>query len=980
VLIGAPTVLRPAAPIALTPGANFPGRYEETRRRFPYLPEMGPLADQLAHLSQVGGGVPVSVDDGRTDWIRFYVDRCCVAVRPTRFGDAFSIAFIEPLNLRNHERLAGSRLRITPPAWFYSPMLNAVPRGCQAPDAAIRRAWRESRPAAPSKPSPNRRHEAFCDALELVVEGARRIELARDKAQLPLPYYEVRSAAEARQSAAGMYVFRLSRAGKVDAGTQVEIAQVPDLRGSVRGVDGDRVTVRFDSTVDRRRIPAQGELIVSGGDIVQRVQRDAITRLRTANTTNPRLMPLLAESAFAPYKLPTGEVEPPGALDDDQRDAFRRALAVPDLLCVLGPPGTGKTTTIVEIARAAAARGERVLIASQTNTAVDNVIERMPAALTAIRVGNEERMTTAVRRRSLGATAAGLREQIRSRTEATAQRLEPWLPERSPARGWLARLESALSGLSQGRETEAAELQAWHAAVAAVHDRAGGPARDSEELRDRIRLETEALSGQLTRLGERWRRLDSRGQRGLLAFLYRWRAGRLRRRLNVAEPQWQQAQLRLDAAERELGTQVDLLRRSVESDASVRGAADRIAVARAALEPMLVGARQAAYEFVRLLAGILPMPDVPSDADGLAALGAWCRAQEPMLHQRARLLRDWRIQLAESGEQLNAELIRYADVIGATCIGVGIQKNQLANLDFDLAIVDEAGQIPLASTLVPLVRARRAVLVGDHHQLPPYVDDDVRQWLSRSPSEAADPAVLSDLLTHSAFERLITSAPQSHQVLLSTQRRMPAVLGDFVSQHFYQGRLHTETRPRPPSPIFRSPLALVNTADRPEGDRRERRHDRTETWQVAGYDNRLEAGLIGDLVQWYTRHERQWAVIAPYRAQVQLLTSRLREMLGDDVVRDRIGTVDTVQGREYDVVVYSLTRSNSAGRVGFLSELRRVNVAITRAREQLVLVGDFSTLTAARDSGFRRLAGQLFAYAGEKGDIVASRDLRDRLA
>jgi superfamily I DNA and/or RNA helicase len=149
---------------------------------------------------------------------------------------------------------------------------------------------------------------------------------------------------------------------------------------------------------------------------------------------------------------------------------------------------------------------------------------------------------------------------------------------------------------------------------------------------------------------------------------------------------------------------------------------------------------------------------------------------------------------------------------------------------------------------------------------------------------------------------------------------------------------------------------------------------------VAGYDSRSEANLIGDLVQWYTRHEREWAVVAPYRAQVQLLTARLRELLDDDAIRDRIGTVDTVQGREYDVVIYSLTRSNSAGQVGFLSELRRVNVAITRAREQLVLVGDFSTLTAARDAGFRHLAGQLFAYARKKGDIVASRDLRARLA
>jgi hypothetical protein len=777
-----------------------------------------------------------------------------------------------------------------------------------------------------------------------------------------------------------MYVFRLSRARRVDAGAQVEIAQVPDLRGNVRNVDGDRVTVRFDETVDRRRIPGQGELIVSGGDIVQRIQRDAIVRLRNANTTNPRLLPLLVEGAFAAYRLAAGQAEPEGALDDDQRDAFRRALDVPDLLCVLGPPGTGKTTTIVEIARAAAARGERVLIASQTNTAVDNVIERMPDALTAIRVGNEERMSSAVQTRTLAATAAALRERILTRTEPMAQRLQPWLAERSPARGWLTRLESALAELGRGRAAEAADQQAWQAAIDAVRERSGGPVRDCEESRGRAWRETETLTAQLSQLDARRQRLEGRDPRRLLAFVDRWRVERCRRAIGTLTQRWQDARSRLEAADRELGVQVELLRRTVESDPAVRRAAEQVAAAQAALGPLLVVAQQSAFEFVRLLAGILPMPDVPSEADGLAALGGWCSAQEPMVHHRARLLRDWQVQLVEHSEQLNAELIRYADVIGATCIGVGIQRNQLANLDFDLAVVDEAGQIPLASTLVPLVRARRAVLVGDHHQLPPYVDDDVRQWLSRGDTKAADPALLSGLLTRSAFERLITVAPQSHQVLLSTQRRMPAVLADFVSEQFYQGLLKTGTKPRPPSPIFRSPLALVNTADQPEPRRRERRHERAETWQMAGYDNRAEAGLIGDLVQWYTRHERQWAVIAPYRAQVQLLTLRLAELLGDDAVRDRIGTVDTFQGREYDIVIYSLTRSNAAGQVGFLSEVRRVNVAITRAREQLVLVGDFGTLTRARDTGFRHLAGQLFAYAGKLGDVVESLDLRDRLA
>jgi superfamily I DNA and/or RNA helicase len=112
---------------------------------------------------------------------------------------------------------------------------------------------------------------------------------------------------------------------------------------------------------------------------------------------------------------------------------------------------------------------------------------------------------------------------------------------------------------------------------------------------------------------------------------------------------------------------------------------------------------------------------------------------------------------------------------------------------------------------------------------------------------------------------------------------------------------------------------------------------------------------------------------------VQLIDLRIREMLGDEAARDRVGTVDTFQGQEKDVIIFTFTRSNTSGSVGFLNELRRLNVAMTRARQQLVLVGDRSTLTHARDAGFRIMALELFRYADSRGDIVPAAELRDRL-
>jgi hypothetical protein len=423
------------------------------------------------------------------------------------------------------------------------------------------------------------------------------------------------------------------------------------------------------------------------------------------------------------------------------------------------------------------------------------------------------------------------------------------------------------------------------------------------------------------------------------------------------------------------------LSRKIEQDPAVRQAAERAATAQADAERHLDLAVPAAQQLA-LLIGAAAQPVTPAtDAAGLIAFASWCRAWEPLLRERSRLLADWRERLAGPSEQLHPELIRYADVIGATCIGVGVQRNLLSDMDFDLAVIDEAGQIPLASTLVPLTRASRAVLVGDHHQLPPFVDDDARHWLRRHDHDRSgiDPGLVFDLLTRSAFERLLSQAPAANQILLSRQRRMPAVLADFVSNAFYGGRLTTEAKPRPPSPIFLSPLAVIDTAGLPPAERNERTRPRTETWQVAGRDNRAEARIVLDLAKWYAAETRDWVVITPYRAQAQLIELWLREALGAEAIRDRIGTVDAFQGQERDVVMYSFTRSNPGGRVGFLSELRRLNVAITRARDQLILVGDSKTLTNAADEGFRRLAGELFRYAAQHGDVIAARQLRERL-
>lgn len=137
--------------------------------------------------------------------------------------------------------------------------------------------------------------------------------------------------------------------------------------------------------------------------------------------------------------------------------------------------------------------------------------------------------------------------------------------------------------------------------------------------------------------------------------------------------------------------------------------------------------------------------------------------------------------------------------------------------------------------------------------------------------------------------------------------------------------------------------------------------------------------MLADLAVHYDQASSDWGVIVPYLAQAELIRLLTGRSGDADKVRLNVGTVDSFQGGERDVILYGFTRSNPERRVGFLSELRRVNVAITRARMQLVLVGDLETLTDARDPGFRRLARALRDYAAGNGEIISHDTARSRL-
>jgi superfamily I DNA and/or RNA helicase len=251
------------------------------------------------------------------------------------------------------------------------------------------------------------------------------------------------------------------------------------------------------------------------------------------------------------------------------------------------------------------------------------------------------------------------------------------------------------------------------------------------------------------------------------------------------------------------------------------------------------------------------------------------------------------------------------------------------------------------------------MLVGDHTQPPPVSGEELRRWTGEIALAEGEAERVTALLAGSGFELLFTRAPEPNAIWLRTQRRMPRAIADFASGAFYQGGLRSEQRGASPDPLFSSPFAMVNTADRPTDDRDEQ-----------------EAALIAQLVAHSHSHYRDWAVVVASDAQKELVTARLRDVLGSAArVDDNVSRVDGFQDGERDLIVFGFARSDT----GSFPSPRQFNAAITRARRQLVVVGDADALRAAEDEGLRALVGSMLGHLGKQGDLRDSLHVEETL-
>ncbi|KAI9006369.1 P-loop containing nucleoside triphosphate hydrolase protein [Hyaloraphidium curvatum] len=327
-----------------------------------------------------------------------------------------------------------------------------------------------------------------------------------------------------------------------------------------------------------------------------------------------------------------------------------------------------------------------------------------------------------------------------------------------------------------------------------------------------------------------------------------------------------------------------------------------------------------------------------------------------------RSLKDLRKELRVREDKVVSGIVRNASVV--LCTLNGSASKTLKDMEWDTLVIDEAAQALEAECWIAILKARkRVILAGDHLQLPPTVKSVISSGKPRpaKPSKASDHLCKAiekgGGLTYTLFDRLIGMYGDSVKVMLEVQYRMHAKIQQFSSEQLYGGKLvpHTSVKTHllcdlpnvartddTTEPVVFHDTAGSEMRESSAGDAQD--GGPKAEFEANSKFNENEVEIVVEHVKRLIEanvHPSDIGITTPYNGQV----NRLRAALAEQFPDLEIASIDSYQGREKHAMILSLVRSNEEGDVGFLSESRRLNVAITRSRRHLFVVGDSETLS-----------------------------------
>lgn len=594
-------------------------------------------------------------------------------------------------------------------------------------------------------------------------------------------------------------------------------------------------------------------------------------------------------------------------LDENKKEIIEQALCSKDIYLLQGPPGTGKTTVISElvIQQLKLNPNAKILVSSQSNVAVNhamNKIKKENSEIKVVRLGRDEMISNGMENYTIDAQAEDVIKTIKRKVELYFEHIK----SRNFDKELFDKYNLALEIIEINQRIEKLNKEI-------CYDR---------EFRDKkytTYLEKKEIIKRIDILKERFSNIRLLNQNHVIDdFINDY--------INLGEDFIESYEV-IIKLEKELQV-IDELIMDKEN--------------------------KIINEESNLVSGfeILEAKNIKEIIEYKKAIEVKLEKQKKKLEQFSKyekIKNEWLKKIAQS-EEVEKILMEEVSVVGATCIGIA---NYTSNFDlkFDLVIVDEAGRATPPEILVPMVLGKKIILVGDHKQLPPVIDKMLADEIKvRENYNKRD-------LEESLFSYLEKNLNSDCRNILKQQYRMSPVIGDLISSVFYNDQIismvRLEDRDHHYKKLNDNSIVWLDTKNN-----REKMEETIGTTKQNSFEARNIIKLLVDLEDNYSRLNifKEVAVITGYKAQKHLI-SRLIEMENRVFkhIKIEIDTVDAFQGRETDIVIYSIVRSNLKGKIGFLSDQRRLNVSLSRARELLIIIGDSECVVSEKENAFSKV-------------------------
>ena len=667
--------------------------------------------------------------------------------------------------------------------------------------------------------------------------------------------------------------------------TPLAIRRAPDSRmrpiGNLVEIRGRTIEVarkigRFQR--DDTSVPNEGQLMLDVMEASTAIsrQQNAVSDFLLDRMANPDLSRVIIDPSMAKSSS-LGNLEFfQSWLSDDKKEAVKRAVSSNEIFLIQGPPGTGKTSVIAEIVLQLLQRDPDTRILL---TSQSNIA--VDHALVRIATAAEENGNTPPEMVRLGRLEkigyGGESWTLQNRADTWRQEvLDRCTPVLQQTRREERRVRDEIKAEGPMHESDG-EIEEWIAESTMIADQLDEYEREYEHLVRNVSQESNGLNSIRVAMEE-----------------------------TVKQTRMQ------------LTDQLEALNQLLPEPIDTEGLSSR-----------------------ELLSGIVKAAS--SSSTDVSELDEPATAELEKLQEVRRILADW-TRVAGLTPDFQELIGRSSNVVAATCLFSGNRggKTRREGITFDWVIVDEAGRATVPEVLIPIVKAGRVILVGDERQLPPVIDDMTSEELNVEDADELDKGGRLDTSLFQSLVEQMEDVEKGHITKLTAQYRMHPAIGNMISTVFYDGELKNgEERPRrrPTLDWLPAPVTWLSTSTHAT---------RGETRVGQSFANPTEVDAILEALEKLkvkrsaTGPKMTVGVISGYSAQVDLLITRIdpdnnSRWSNLDI---EIATVDSFQGRECDVVLYSTVRSNNDRRIGFLKDYRRINVALSRARDRLVIVGD----------------------------------------